>query len=123
MAKKTNKTAHVLKLLAGATDAVNPAIADPHKAKKPANEKPEDMTQKLVRQSAPEVLSRFGCCDCSECVDWLCAQTEQKFEPCYKKDMGDTAEEREQAASKLHREIRAQLVKIVIANKKRFSHE
>lgn len=149
MNKKTNKTAHVLKLLTNAGDGIeNPIMNEDfkeeviHVRSKPQSVAAEDtatepslpptpvvdaatinVISELVYELLPSILERFRCCTCDICKAEIAIEALNQMSPKYVRITNENSfSEVEVLKEKYRKEVTSNLVKNVIAHKRDSAH-
>lgn len=136
MNKKTNKTAHVLKLLAN-TDALtkeNPILNEEFKDEMILNrhtQKSEDVSEKqedinvpktvsvniisdLIQENLITVLERFRCCTCEKCMKYISLEALNQIQPKYVSTEDVSEEEISELKEKHKTSVVSVLLKIAL---------
>lgn len=129
LARKTSKTAHVLNLLAGSTENINPAIEKGKNSFKQemknakVNSNKQDIITQLITECVPEVLDRFNCCECKECATWYINDVARSIESGFAPDaLNVKTEAVEGIKNKYRQEVTSRVIKVLIFNKKATHH-
>ena len=99
------------------------------------NEEPEvpdeeitvNLTHSVINENAVEILRRFNACVCEKCIAALTAKTEEKiparFVKVSKKAVQTNSEEYQKLKEPLKKTATAQMIRVMMMNKKRSFHE
>lgn len=137
MNKKTNKTAHVLKLLTNTEGVVkeNPILNEDFKDEmilnrnssqkseqkseaieniKPQKTMEVNIVSELIEENLEEILKRFRCCDCEKCKSYISVEALNQIPPKYALDNGNNAKEIEKIKESYKSNVISVLVKIAL---------
>lgn len=137
MNKKTNKTAHVLKLLANTEGVVreNPILNEDFKDEMILNRNSSQKTEvkteseenkktpkrtevnivsELIEENLVAILERFRCCDCEKCQSYISVEALNQIPPKYILDNGQNAEEIQEIKEGYKSNVISVLVKIAL---------
>lgn len=86
-----------------------------------------NVTALVIDENAAEILRRFNACDCEICVEQLSQLTSERlparFAKLKRRSVERNAPEVEDLKSPLRRTVTSQMIRLVIANKKRSYHD
>lgn len=139
MTKKTNKTAHVLKLLTNADESIkeNPILNEEFKDEmihsRSASEKkivPDvpkaieiNIISELVQENLPAVLERFRCCSCQICSAEITVAALNQIPPQYAYATNGSFDEVNKLKDKFRAGVVSTLVKLAIQLKNNPIHK
>ena len=139
MTKKTNKTAHVLKLLTNSDESIkeNPILNEEFKDEmihsRSASEKKNDpdvpkaiemnIIAELVQENLPAVLERFRCCSCQICRAEITVAALNQISPQYAYATNGSYNEVNKLKDKYRAGVVSTLVKLAIQLKNNPIHK